>query len=82
VFVKLQEQLLSQERELDIREGTIVTWEEGLTTFARVLKEVSMVHDASHAHMDAIRWDFSTQVCASSARSGQLTDHGRTLEGR
>jgi hypothetical protein len=82
VFVKLQEQLLSQEGEFDIREGTIIMWEEGLTTFARVLKEVSMVRDASLAHVDAIRWDFSTQVCASSARSDQHTDHGRMLEGR
>jgi hypothetical protein len=37
VIVELQEQLLAQERELDSREGTIVTWEEGLIAFTRAL---------------------------------------------
>jgi hypothetical protein len=54
VIIELQGQLLAQERELDSREGAIVTWEEGLAAFARVLGEVRMECDVSHACVDAV----------------------------
>jgi hypothetical protein len=49
VIDELQEQLLALERELDSQEGTVVTWEEGLTTFAHVLGEapVRMSYDVT-----------------------------------
>jgi hypothetical protein len=53
--------------ELDCREGAIVVWEEGLTAFALTLGEASVEHDTSGARADAIRWDFSALVCASSS---------------
>jgi hypothetical protein len=60
VILELEEQLLTWERELDSREGAIITWEEGLVAFSCVLREVSTECDASRARVDAIRWDFST----------------------
>jgi hypothetical protein len=54
--------------------------EEGLAAFARTLGEVHVEHDACHVHANAIRWDFFVQVCVSSSRSKQHTNHGRTLE--
>jgi hypothetical protein len=42
-------------------------WEESLTTFARVLGDASVEHDASHARMDAVRWDYSAWVSISSS---------------
>jgi hypothetical protein len=41
VVAELQEQLLARERELDSREGSIITWEESLLVSGRALKEVS-----------------------------------------
>jgi hypothetical protein len=69
VIVKTQEQLLARERELDSRESTIIAWEEGLTSFARPLDVVSTERDTSRARIDAIQWDFLTQVCASISQS-------------
>jgi hypothetical protein len=37
VAVELREMLLTQERELDSREGTIAAWEDGLAAFERAL---------------------------------------------
>jgi hypothetical protein len=54
VIVELQEQLLARERELDSREGAIIAWEESLMSFTRVLREVRVKRDASHARVDAI----------------------------
>jgi hypothetical protein len=80
VAVELQGSLLAQERELDSREGVVVMWEEGLAAFAHVLGEVRVERDASRACADAFQRDFFAQVRASSSRSKQLTDLGRTLE--
>jgi hypothetical protein len=60
VIVALEEQVLLREGELDSREGAIITWEEGLVTFARVLGEVSAEHDGSHTRADVVRHDFSS----------------------
>jgi hypothetical protein len=62
VVVELQGQLLARERELDSREGAIITWEEGLVAFACALGEVCMEHDTSHARTDAIQRDFFSQA--------------------
>jgi hypothetical protein len=80
VTVELQGWLLARERELDNHEGAIVMWEEGLVAFAHVLGEVHAKCDVSHACADAIQRDFFTQACASSSRSGKLTNLGWTLE--
>jgi hypothetical protein len=69
VTIELQGQLLAWERELDSREGAIITWEEGLVAFARTLGEVRTERDASRACADAVQWDFFTQACASCSQS-------------
>jgi hypothetical protein len=46
--MELQGQLLAQGKELDIREGTITTWEDGLVAFMHALGEVRVEHDTSH----------------------------------
>jgi hypothetical protein len=43
--------------------------EEGLAAFAHALREVCADRDASRAHVNAVQWDFSTSVCASSSQS-------------
>jgi hypothetical protein len=60
VVVELQGQLLARERELDSREGAVVTWEEGLAAFVHTCGEVHVEHDASDAHADAVQQDFFT----------------------
>jgi hypothetical protein len=66
-IAELQEQLLAWEQEVDSQEGAIIAWEEGLMVVAHVLGEASVEHDASHAGVHAIQWDFSTQASASSS---------------
>jgi hypothetical protein len=44
--VELQEHLLAREREMDSKECTITTWEDGLAAFERTLGRVRMVCDA------------------------------------
>jgi hypothetical protein len=46
--IKLWEQLLSWERELETREGAIAAWEDGLVAFERALGRVRMECDTSH----------------------------------
>jgi hypothetical protein len=55
VAIELQGQLLTQERELDSREGAITTWEDGLVTFECAPGKVCAEHDASHV----VQQDFS-----------------------
>jgi hypothetical protein len=61
MMAKLQDQLPTP-RELDSREGAIVTWEESLTAFARTLREASTGHDSSRAHRGAAQHDYLAQV--------------------
>jgi hypothetical protein len=82
VTIELQGQLLAREKELDSREGVVVTWEEGLVVFMRALWELHAGHDTSRVHADAIQWDFFAQVCTSISRSKQLTNLGWALEER
>jgi hypothetical protein len=51
---EMQEELLTLVREMDSREGAIIAWEEGFTTFACALTEVCMEHDASRSRADAV----------------------------
>jgi hypothetical protein len=74
VAIELKELLLSWERELDSREGAIITREEGLKAFACALGEVCIERDASRTHTDAIKRDFFSQAHTSSSWSKQLTD--------
>jgi hypothetical protein len=69
VLVKLQEQLLAREWELNSHEGTVVAWEESLVAFTHTLMEARAGHDAICAHMDAIRCHYLTQVSVSSSQS-------------
>jgi hypothetical protein len=59
VIAELQEQLLSQERVLDSREGAVIAWEESLTALACALGEASTERDASRASADVVRRDYS-----------------------
>jgi hypothetical protein len=60
VIVELQEQLLAQERELDSRDGTAITWEESLMTFAHEVSEASAECNAIRACAATTQWDIST----------------------
>jgi hypothetical protein len=82
VIAELQDQLLAQERELDSREGTIIMWEESLSTFARVLREACTGRDASHALGGTIRCDYLAQVSASSSQSKRHKALRRMLDER
>jgi hypothetical protein len=53
VAVELQEQLLFWERQLDSREGTIITWEDGLAAFECILGRVHIEHDARRIQAEA-----------------------------
>jgi hypothetical protein len=70
--IKLQEQLLARERELDSREGAITMWEFGSAAFACALGEVCMECDAKHIQVDAVQWDFLARTHTSSSCSIQL----------
>jgi hypothetical protein len=52
--VKLQEQLLARERELDSREGAIAAWEDVLVAFACALGEARMKCDTKRAQAEAV----------------------------
>jgi hypothetical protein len=80
VIAELQEQLLAQERELDSREGAIITWEESLKAHARALGEANTERDASRARADTVWRDCSAQVSAFSSRSRWLNALSQTLE--
>jgi hypothetical protein len=80
VAVELQAQLLARERELDSREGAIITWEEGLAALARALWEACVNHNASHVRADAVQWDFFAQAHSSGSTSKKLADLNRMLE--
>jgi hypothetical protein len=53
VVVELQEWLLARERELDSREGTIVTSDDGLTAFEFALGRACRECDAKGAQAEA-----------------------------
>jgi hypothetical protein len=53
VAVELQEQLLFRERQLDSREGTIITWEDGLAAFECILGRVHIERDATRVQDEA-----------------------------
>jgi hypothetical protein len=69
VVAELQEQLLARERELDSREGAIVTWEESLLVSARTLREASAESDATRALMATTRRDYLAQIGTFGSRS-------------
>jgi hypothetical protein len=54
VIVELQEQLLARRKKLENQDGAIISWEESLMAFARMLREASLEHDTSRSHTDAI----------------------------
>jgi hypothetical protein len=54
--------------------------EERLIAFAHVLGEVSAERDTSGSYAGVVRWDLSTQVCASRSQSRQLTTLSQALE--
>jgi hypothetical protein len=72
VVAELQKQLLARERELDSREGTIITWEESLLVSAHMLKEVSAGCDTSRAHMGDARRDSFPAPDAAHGGEGAL----------
>jgi hypothetical protein len=50
---KLWEQLLTQQRELDSREGIIAVWEDGLAASEHALGRACVEHDAECAQAQA-----------------------------
>jgi hypothetical protein len=69
VVVNLQEQLLARERELDSREGTLTTWEDGLVDFEHTLERVCTECVARHVQDEAAQQDYLFRTCAFSSRS-------------
>jgi hypothetical protein len=52
---ELQEQLFIWERELDNKEGTIIAWEDGLSTSKRALGRACMDCDIERTHTEVVR---------------------------
>jgi hypothetical protein len=78
--VKWLEQLLAQEMELDSREGTITTWDDGLVPFACALGDARMECDAKRVQAMAVQQYFLARTRASCSRSKQLHHLSQTLE--
>jgi hypothetical protein len=55
---ELQEHLLTQERELDSKEGTIVMWEDGLAAFERALGRACMERNTGCAETEVVQQDY------------------------
>jgi hypothetical protein len=53
VAVKLREQLLAREREVDSREDVIAAWEDGLAASKHALGKACMDRDAEHVQAEA-----------------------------
>jgi hypothetical protein len=51
---ELQEQLLTQEEELNNREEAIIAWEDGLAAFERALRRACMERDAECTKTEAV----------------------------
>jgi hypothetical protein len=79
VIVELQEKLLAPKRELESREGTVIAWEERLTSFTHALREGSIECDTSHARAATTLRDYSAQVSASSSQSECLKAFSQRL---
>jgi hypothetical protein len=82
VTVKLQEQLLAQEREMESRESTIIMWEDGLVAFRCALGEACIEHDVERAQAESVLWDFLAWEHTSSSQSKQLHHLSRTSKER
>jgi hypothetical protein len=80
--VKLREQLLAWERELESKEGAITAWEDGLAMFEHALGRVCTERDASHIQAKATQQDYLARTCTFCSRSKQLIILSRTLEER
>jgi hypothetical protein len=80
VVVELQEQLLVRERELDSREGAIVTWEDGLATSKRALGRAGMERNAERAHIEAVRQNSLTRSCTLTSNSKNSINLNQMLE--
>jgi hypothetical protein len=52
---ELQEHLFARERELVSKEGTIITWEEGLTACERTLGRPYRERGVEHTQTEAIK---------------------------
>jgi hypothetical protein len=52
---ELHEQLFIWERELDNKEGTIIAWEDGLSTSKRALGRACMDCDIERTHTEVVR---------------------------
>jgi hypothetical protein len=46
---EMQEQLLTREREMDSKEGTIIAWEDGLVSSEHALGRACVEHDTERA---------------------------------
>jgi hypothetical protein len=77
---ELQEQLLTRERELDNKEGTIITWEDSLTASECTLGRACMEHDTERAQDEVVRQDYLAKTHAFTSGSKHSINFSRTLE--
>jgi hypothetical protein len=66
VVAELQEQLLTWERQLDSREGTIAAWVDGLAPSEYAIGRVCMEHDVESIQAKAAQQDYLAKTCAFS----------------
>jgi hypothetical protein len=78
-LVELQEQLLAQEEELSSREGSIFSWEDGLTAIERALGRACMEHDAERSQTEVVRQDFLTMSRTLTTSSKHSINFNRML---
>jgi hypothetical protein len=62
IAVEFQEQLLARERELDSREGTLTTWENGLVASKSALGRACMERNIECAQANAARSDYQARI--------------------
>jgi hypothetical protein len=82
VAAELQEQLLTQERELDSREGTIAAWEDGLAAYKCALGRMCMERDVEHIQAKVALQDYLARTCAFTSSSKHSIKFNRMLEER
>jgi hypothetical protein len=81
MIIKLREQLLARERELDERENTLVTRENDVVAAERVLGRAHMECDAEHDRVKDVQQDYQARLHASTASQLCLLEFDRVLSG-
>jgi hypothetical protein len=80
VLKERQEWLLVQEQELNRKEGTIATSEDGLAAFKCALGRVCKERNAEHAQTEAVQQDYLMRSRALTSKSKHSINLNRMLE--